>query len=155
MTTQQTSAPPSQSAYNLRLRVPPDPQFSATVRSAIEGFAKLHGVTAYDLEPLICAVGEALANAIEHAASDRDIEVEAEIGADRIVAIVTDHGCGLPAIPNESAPLPRMLVERGRGIPIMQRCTHLFEVTSAPGNGTSIRLGRRRTARRKEEPAIW
>lgn len=131
--------------YNLLLRVPPDPQFARSVRSAIESFAEFHHVNAFDVEPLLCAVGEAIANAIEHASSQEDLEVEATIDRDSITATVIDHGRGLPAIPIEPTPLPRTLMERGRGIAIMQRCTDLFEVQSEPGRGTRIRLGRFRT----------
>ncbi|HVA26844.1 MAG TPA: ATP-binding protein [Candidatus Baltobacteraceae bacterium] len=133
--------------YTLKLAVPPDPQFAATVRNALTGFAQLHGVSAYDVEPLVCALGEALANAIEHAATAHDLEIEAEVDADWIVASIRDRGRGLPAIPIENAPLPRALAERGRGIPMMQRCTDVFSVESEPGAGTTIRLGRYRLGR--------
>ncbi len=137
-----------QKGYTLSLRVPPDPRFAATVRQALSGFAALHGVSSYDVEPLVCALGEALANAIEHAATTRDLEVQAEVHERWIEAVVTDHGCGLLAIPAQPAPLPASLAERGRGIPMMQRCTDIFSVESLPGAGTTVRLTRWRTAAR-------
>lgn len=137
-------------AYRITLRVPPSPRFAATVRDAITGFANLHGVSAYDVEPLLCALGEALANAIEHASTDDDLEIEAEVNDERISAVVTDRGRGLSVLPPTDMPLPQTLAERGRGIPIMQRCTDAFSIQSEPGRGTSIRLARFRTARKKE-----
>src|ERR1700722_14110722 len=126
--------------YQLQLRVPPDPQFAVTVRNALTGFAALHGVSAFDVEPLVCALGEALANAIEHALTSQDLEIKAEVDPEWIVATITDRGRGLPAIPIENSPLPRALAERGRGIPMMQRCTDLFSIESVPGAGTTIHL---------------
>ena len=96
------------------------------------------------LEALLFAVGEALANAIEHAKSARDIEVIATIDDEHILASIIDFGCGLPAVPADEAPLPSAFAERGRGIPIMQRCTDLFSVESRPGAGTVVTLGRYR-----------
>jgi anti-sigma regulatory factor (Ser/Thr protein kinase) len=136
--------------YTLQLRVPPDPRFAATVRQALSGFAALHGVSTYDVEPLVCALGEALANAIEHASTNRDLEIRAEVRDEWIEAMVTDHGCGLPAIPAECAPLPSSFIERGRGIPMMQRCTDIFSIESLPGAGTTVRLTRWRTLVRTE-----
>ena len=147
MTTEADARAAGPAAFSLSLRVPPDPRFARSVRSAIEGFARLHHVNAYDVEPLLCAVGEALANAIEHASTSDDLEIEATIDNDEITATVTDRGRGLPAIPTTDVPLPRLLNERGRGIAIMQRCTDLFEMQSEPGHGTSVRLARFRTAR--------
>jgi anti-sigma regulatory factor (Ser/Thr protein kinase) len=126
----------------LELRVPPDPRYAKTVREAMAGFGCLNGVGEDDIEALLAAVGEALANAIEHARASRDIEVIVEIDDARFIATVTDHGRGCSRIPRGTAPLPEVLAERGRGIPIMQRCTHLFEVRSTPGRGTTVVLGR-------------
>jgi serine/threonine-protein kinase RsbW len=142
-----TRPQPNHERYQLQLRVPPDPRFAATVRNALMGFAALHGVSTYDVEPLVCALGEALANAIEHAATAADLEIAAEVDPEWIVATITDRGRGLPAIPIENVPLPHGLVERGRGIPMMQRCTDVFSIESVPGAGTTIHLGRYRTAR--------
>ncbi|HUZ48529.1 MAG TPA: ATP-binding protein [Candidatus Dormibacteraeota bacterium] len=131
----------------LHLRVPPDPRYARTVRDAIVGFAGIHEIRDEDLESLLFAVGEALANAIEHAASQDDIEVLCEVDRERIVATVIDRGKGYRRVPTGIVPLPADLSERGRGIPIMQRCTDFFDVLSLPDRGTAVRLGRfRRTS---------
>lgn len=126
----------------LHLRIPPHAAFARTVRDAIIGFGRLHGIGESDLESLLFAVGEALANAIEHSATGLDIEVFAEIDDRQITATVVDYGQGLAAIPQRPAPLPESLSERGRGIPIMQRCTDFMNVKSTPGHGTAITMGR-------------
>ena len=131
----------------LHLQIPPDPRYARTVRDALLGFASLHGIARDDLDALVFAIGEALANAIEHARSRRDLEIVASIEDDHILASVIDFGCGLPATPVEAQPLPNLFAERGRGIPIMQRCSDFFSVESRPGAGTVVTLGRYRRDR--------
>jgi anti-sigma regulatory factor (Ser/Thr protein kinase) len=135
-----------QTKRTLHLRIPPDPIFARTVRDAIIGFGSLHGIDDSDLDSILFAIGEALANAIEHSSSGEDIEILAEIDDRRIVATVIDRGQGLRHEPQNPQPLPEGLEARGRGIPIMQRFTDIFNVKSTPGAGTAITLGRwRRT----------
>ncbi len=105
-------------------------------------FASLHGVVEADREAMLFAVGEAIANAIEHGAPDADIKVTIEIDKQLISARVVDEGRGFGGAPAGMAPLPATYAERGRGIPIMQRCVDLCEVKSSPGRGTVVTLGR-------------
>ncbi len=126
----------------LHLRIPPDPIYARTVRDALIGFGRLHHIGDGDLESLLFAVGEALANAMEHSATGLDIELFAEVDEDRVTATVVDYGQGLTVIPRDPLPLPDTLAERGRGIPIMQRCTDFMNVKSVPGAGTAITMGR-------------
>ena len=128
----------------LNLRIPPDPAFARVVRDAIVGFGRLQEIGENDIEPLLFAIGEALANAIEHSATGQDIEIFAEVDDHQIIATVVDHGQGLREVPARTLPLPDVFAERGRGIPIMQRCTDFMNVRSAPGAGTAITMGRRR-----------
>lgn len=127
---------------SLELRIPPDARFARTVRDALIGFAAVHGIGEYDAESLLFAVGEALANAVEHSRSRGDITVRCEIDDDRIVATVIDSGSGFAGISMGSTSLPDAFAERGRGWPIMQRCTDFLAVESAPGKGTAVTLGR-------------
>ena len=128
----------------LRLEIPPAARHASTVRDALIGFAQLHGVAQADLDSLLFAVGEALANAVEHAASTADITVHCSIDDGEIIAQVVDAGRGIAVIPQGTVPLPAAMSERGRGIPIMQRCTDSFSIESAPGRGTVITLRLRR-----------
>jgi serine/threonine-protein kinase RsbW len=139
---------------SLHVRIPPDARHARTVRDALIAFSSLHHVAESDLEALLFAVGEALANAIEHGAPAIDIDVTLEIESDAICARVTDRGCGFSTAPENPTPLPNGLCERGRGIPIMQRYADRFELESMPGNGTVVTLVRyRRGASNQEEPA--
>ncbi len=127
---------------NIRLHVPPDPRYARTVRDAIIAFTSLHAVAAEDVEPLLFAIGEALANAIEHAGCTADIEVFAELDHEMITARITDSGSGITHVPRGTTPLPHGLAEGGRGIPIMQRCADVFDMEALPGVGTVVTLGR-------------
>lgn len=136
----------------LTMRIPPTARLSRRVRQEIVSFARKFDLSAIDLEEFIFAVGEALANAIEHSRTADAIEVRCHADEDKILATIVDAGSGFPA---DSAPritLPPELSERGRGLPIMRRCTDIFALHSVPGRGTAVVLGRylRRNRRLKE-----
>jgi anti-sigma regulatory factor (Ser/Thr protein kinase) len=125
----------------LRLSVPPDPHVGGYVRQAMIAFAEAHGIVDDDVIDFVAAVGEALANAIEHAHTEEPIEIAAWLlGNDRLFASVSDHGVGFA--PKDPVPgLPDAYAERGRGLPIMRRCADVFTVRSTPGQGTRVTLG--------------
>jgi len=127
----------------LRLSVPPDPKLGGYVRNELIAFAETQGIETPDIADFVSAIGEALANAIEHARTREPIEVSAWLlGEDRLFASVRDRGIGFaPSIPDRSLALPNAYSERGRGLPIMRRCADLFSIRSAPGEGTRITLG--------------
>jgi anti-sigma regulatory factor (Ser/Thr protein kinase) len=134
---------------SLRVCIPPNARFSRSVRHQVLSFAGNHEISDQELEEFIFAVGEALANAIEHSRTSDVIEVHCQIEDDKILATVVDSGAGFScdAVPNVS--LPDALAERGRGLPIMRRCTDIFAVHSVPGRGTAVVLGR--YLRRKQQ----
>ena len=136
---------------SLHVRIPPDARHARTVRDALIAFSSLHSIDPRDVEALLFAIGEALANAIEHGAPEIDIDVTVEIEQAAIYARVVDRGKGLLALPEPIAPLPDGLTERGRGIPIMQRCVDLVEVSSTPGEGTAVSLTRYRRSHTNQE----
>jgi serine/threonine-protein kinase RsbW len=113
------------------------------VRKELIAFARQHGVASSDLDTLLIAVGEALANAVEHAGSHHDVEVQCRIDDREIVATVIDGGRGVTRGGADGiiAPLPEPMAEGGRGIPIMQRCTDMFSMRALPGGGTGVVLG--------------
>ena len=126
----------------LHVQIPPDPQYARTVRGALAAFAALHGVVELDQAAVVLAVGEALANAIEHAAAEGDIKVTVEIDRHFISARIVDSGRGFDETPMAMQPLPDDYEEGGRGIPIMQRCVDQCNVESSPGLGTIVTLRR-------------
>jgi anti-sigma regulatory factor (Ser/Thr protein kinase) len=131
-------------SFSLQLRIPPLPRYVRSARGALQAFGTYHHVAPRDLENLTFALGEALANAIEHAQTQNDIAVGFQIDESAVVATVCDHGRGLPDTPPAAAEMPRDLTETGRGFAIMQRCTDFFDVRSTPGEGTVITMGRYR-----------
>ena len=130
------------STFSLQLRIPPLPRYIRSARGALTAFGTYHQVPQRDLESLTFALGEALANAIEHSKTLQDIAVGFQIDDAAIVATVSDHGQGLERLPSSAAAMPGALTETGRGFAIMQRCTDFFNVQTAPGEGTVITMGR-------------
>jgi anti-sigma regulatory factor (Ser/Thr protein kinase) len=126
----------------LDFRVAPQPKISRVVRDGVSAFARANGVGEDDLAHFLTALGEALANAIEHARAEGPIEVEVRIREDRIVASVQDNGVGFSSELIVEPALPDIESERGRGLPIMRRCCDIFALTSEPGRGTAVVLGR-------------
>ncbi len=126
----------------LDFRIPPQPHLSRVVRGSVVDFARTHGVGEDDLGHFLTALGEAIANAIEHAHAERPIEIEVRIGTDRIVATIRDNGIGFDSSRVVDRALPDHSAERGRGLPIMRRCCDIFNVSSEPGAGTAVVIGR-------------
>ena len=128
----------------LDFRVPPKPHLSRVVREGVTDFACAHGIDGDDLAHFLTALGEALANAIEHARADGPISIEIRVSHDRIVGTVQDNGIGFAAAATTIAnvALPSVDSERGRGLPIMRRCCDIFAITSEPGRGTAVVIGR-------------
>ncbi|MDQ2680670.1 MAG: ATP-binding protein [Candidatus Eremiobacteraeota bacterium] len=124
------------------MRIPPNARFGKNVREEVIDYANQSHIGRSELEEFVFAVGEALANAIEHSGSSDVIEVRCQIEDDKIIATVIDSGCGFVTDPHPAVSLPDELAERGRGMPIMRRCTDIFAVHSIPGKGTAVVLGR-------------
>jgi anti-sigma regulatory factor (Ser/Thr protein kinase) len=127
---------------SLRVRIPPNARFSRGVRHQVLSIAGGYEVNNEELEEFIVAVGEALANAIEHSRTSDVIEVHCRIEDDKILATIVDTGAGFDAGQMTNVALPDAFAERGRGLPIMRRCTDIFAVHSVPGRGTAVVLGR-------------
>jgi anti-sigma regulatory factor (Ser/Thr protein kinase) len=125
----------------LDFQVPPQPHLCGVVRQGVADFARTHGVVDDDLMYFLTALGEALANAIEHARAAEPIAVQVRVAKDRIVATIQDRGIGFPSDVSARPDLPEPSAERGRGLPIMRRCTDIFAVRSVPGKGTAVVLG--------------
>jgi len=127
---------------SLRVCIPPNASYGKSVRDEVIAFANRHNISICDLQDFIFALGEAIANAIEHSGSPDAIEIVCRIEEDKIVATVTDAGRGFVTDPLPKTPLPDQYSERGRGLPIMERCSDIFAVRSVVGKGTAVVLGR-------------
>jgi serine/threonine-protein kinase RsbW len=126
----------------LDFRVPAHPHLARVVREGAAEFAHARGVDPEDLSHFLTALGEALANAIEHAHAPDPIEVNVRIDGTRIMATIADKGVGFVANVLPEPPLPDPHAERGRGLLIMRRCSDIFLIKSEPGKGTAVIVGR-------------
>lgn len=124
----------------LRLRRPARPGELRSIRRGVDRWAEQNGLAEDDVIDLQLAVGEAVANGVEHAYGDADgasagdatVDVELDIPplSPRVVAVrVTDHGCwrAVPAEPGY----------RGRGLALIERLSRGMRVTSTV-RGTEI-----------------
>lgn len=126
----------------LRFSIPPDPRLSGHVRRQIIAFARAQGIDDADIGDFIGAIGEALANAIEHGHTQKPIEIVAWTLDDRLFASVHDQGVGFtPTERTVTKGFSDVYAERGRGLPIMRRYAEVFSVRSVPGEGTRVTLG--------------
>lgn len=127
----------------LRLSVPADPRQAVVVRREVLAFAGNHNLADDDVTDFVAAIGEALANAIEHAHTSEPIKISVWLIGTRLFASVCDKGVGFSTSDRTlDALLPPAVAERGRGLPIMRRCSDIFIVRSSPGHGTNVTLGR-------------
>jgi anti-sigma regulatory factor (Ser/Thr protein kinase) len=137
-------APGASRSRSFRLVVPPNPRYGKFVRERMEQFCRSLAVPETDLREFLTAVGEALANAFEHARSSEKIEAACWlVGSDQLVATIVDAGIGFRTAGIADAPAdPEPTAERGRGFAIMHRCTDYVAIRSSPGRGTAVVLTR-------------
>lgn len=142
----QASGPDADSFLNIK--IPADPKCSRIVRERIAAYASKQGLSMEAVREFVTAIGEAVANAIEHSRAEA-IEVTCWVDADDdLVATIADSGLGFSG-PGESVPLPPPHAERGRGLPLMRRYTDIFSIETEPGRGTRVLLGRKLHAHKK------
>jgi serine phosphatase RsbU (regulator of sigma subunit)/anti-sigma regulatory factor (Ser/Thr protein kinase) len=102
------------------------------VRRSLERFARRLGLDEDHRFSLLTAVGEALANAVEHAylGSPGLVRVNANAGDDSLIVTVEDEGKWKPAQRRE---------ERGRGLPLMRALMDGVEIRTHQAR-TEVRL---------------
>jgi anti-sigma regulatory factor (Ser/Thr protein kinase) len=128
------------------VRMPAEARYGYVVRSLVLARARLCDIHEEDLECFLTALGEALANAIEHAGSKNPIRVRCRLDSMKISATISDSGSGF-AQNAFSLTLPHPTAEHGRGVPLMRRCSDIFHVRSIPGKGTTVLIVRFITTR--------
>ncbi len=133
----------------LAFNASPQPDLPRAVRHSVAAVARDRGIGEDDIANFLAALGEAVANAIEHANADTPVRIEIAFDDVAMTASVVDGGTGFVLGGNGDA-LPEHKSERGRGIPIMRRCCDAFEITSAPGAGTAVILRRNLRTVRKD-----
>ena len=122
-------------------------------RSAVACFAAQLDPTMEELGDIKTAVSEAVTNAIVHAYPDElgTVTVRCRILKDNVLDIVVkDKGIGISDI--EQAKRPMFTTggtdRSGMGFTIMESFMSAFELSSTPGQGTTVHM-RRRLSRRQ------
>jgi anti-sigma regulatory factor (Ser/Thr protein kinase) len=148
---------PNEHSYQLALDLPAAHRGVRVARHVVRHFARLEGVKDEEIEHLVLIVSELLANAIDHGSGaaleeselvgDPRMRLELEIGAREWVLAVSDEGGGDPGRVRralQSAQLPDLDDERGRGLFLMRQMVDSMEVdTSEDRRGLTFRIKRR------------
>ena len=122
-------------------------------RSAVACFAAQLDPTMEELGDIRTAVSEAVTNSIVHAYPDSfgTISLRCRILKDNVLDIVVkDKGIGIPDLDQARRPMFTTggSDRSGMGFTIMESFMTTFEVTSAPGKGTTVHM-RRKIQKRK------
>jgi anti-sigma regulatory factor (Ser/Thr protein kinase) len=116
--------------YPVELRLPAAASSAAIARRLVIRFARVANLTPERTFDLTIAVGEAVANAVEHAyrGTTGDFVLRLSMRGDTIYGEVADLGTWRDANPE---------AERGRGLAILRATTRRFELTRSP-YGTTV-----------------
>ena len=133
-------APPER----LELRVAADPGSLSGMRRSLRGWLAAAGADEDLVYDVLVAVGEAAANAVEHAYGpiDAAFDVSAEIDAGVLHMVVRDKGRWRPSRGSN----------RGRGLALMRELMDEVDVTLGE-SGTAVELWRRLRGEEEEEDA--
>lgn len=126
-------------------------------RVAVAAFAAQLNPTLEEIADIKTAVSEAVTNAIIHGYEDCEgmVRVECALQGRTVTVIVSDQGRGIEDIPRAMEPLftTRPDLDRsGMGFAFMEEFMDEVEVTSAPGQGTTVRMSRK-IREEKKRPA--
>ncbi len=112
----------------------------AEVRRTVERLGQSTSLSRADLDDLLTAVDEAVANAIRHGSpqgAKSIIQVNCEPHANGLIVEIRDQGAGF-VVP-ESPSMPGPDATGGRGLPLMVALSDAVEIASTP-QGTAITL---------------
>ena len=137
----------------MTLEIPSKSNNEAFARSAVACFAAQMDPTMEELGDIRTAVSEAVTNAIVHAYPDKigSISIRCRILKDNTLDIVIkDKGVGIENLDEARRPMFTTggMERSGMGFTIMESFMTSFQVTSAPGKGTSIHMRRKLLRRR-------
>ncbi|MGI5245177.1 ATP-binding protein [Dactylosporangium sp. CA-139066] len=121
----------------LSLSLPRDRSTVPLTRRVLDAALAVFSVTKECRDDIGLAVGEACANAVQHADSGADYEVTVTIHEDRCVIDVVDDGTGM-----ESADLPDAPpdAETGRGLKIIHALADMVELRRRQPRGMVLRI---------------
>ncbi|HOB20705.1 MAG TPA: anti-sigma F factor [Candidatus Atribacteria bacterium] len=129
----------------MRLEFLSKSQNESFARAAVAAFAAQLDPTLEEIADIKTAVSEAVTNAIIHGyeSPDKYVQVITKIYDGTVVIEVIDHGKGIEDVELARQPLytTKPELERsGMGFTVMETFMDEVEVTSAPGQGTRVRM---------------
>lgn len=121
----------------LELRIPARSSSLAPARRRLRSWLRGHDGEPAVVDDIVLAVGEALANAVEHAygPAEGDLQLQADVDDGTVTITVTDRGAWRP---------PLQPTDRGRGLAIMRSTMDHVHLTRDE-HGTRVLLQRRLT----------
>ena len=122
----------------------PSAQWLRTARHDIAAFVTYCGFESEDTADIVLAVGEALANIVEHSGSQKAYNIRCEFDGARFLVRVEDKGSGF--VPPTKPPIRQPLQTRGLGIYLMNKLMDATEFSFKPGNGTVLTMVKRLAA---------
>jgi anti-sigma regulatory factor (Ser/Thr protein kinase) len=126
---------------HLRFLLTSHPRYLPVIRAALSELGSVCGLPEKDCRALILAIDEALANTIRHAyggATDRQIEVNCQVSADRLEVAILDQG-DPPDPARLAGDLPDEIALGGRGMHIIRTVMDEVCYERVPG-GNQVRL---------------
>lgn len=128
----------------LTLSIPRDTATVPMTRKIVDAALIQWGVAADTRSDITIALSEACANAVQHARSPADYQVDAALRADRCIVEVIDFGAGFA--PGAIAALKRggrdvaarADAEHGRGLQLIHALMDHIEITGTAGHGFTV-----------------
>ncbi|MDQ7822015.1 MAG: ATP-binding protein [Candidatus Eremiobacteraeota bacterium] len=134
------------STSHLDLKIPCKEEFAAIVRAQAEAIARRLNYNEEEVQDIVMTVGEACDNSIEHGCSEKGIDLHYMISKENLEIEVIDYGKGFDP-EGMGLEVPDLFSERGRGIFIMKNLMDSVAITSRPGEGTYIKISKKRVFR--------
>ena len=124
-------------------------------RTAVASFVAQLNPTLDEIEDIKASVSEAVTNAIVHAYADcvGIVYITCNLKDNEATITIKDTGCGIEDISLARTPLytsTQNSERSGLGFTVMETFTDEIDVTSAPGEGTTITLTKRISAHAPE-----
>jgi signal transduction histidine kinase/CheY-like chemotaxis protein len=124
------------------------------VRKRTRRLAELIGFDPQDQTRITTAVSEIVRNAFEYARGGRvEFHLRGQQASQSFEIVVTDHGPGIANLDAVLAGLHRSETGMGVGLLGARRLMDTFEITTRPGAGTTVRLGKNLKRRASTAPA--
>ncbi|MEV6924177.1 ATP-binding protein [Dactylosporangium sp. NPDC051485] len=121
----------------LSLSLPRDRTTVPLTRRVLDAALAVFSVTNDCRDDIGLAVGEACANAVQHAGMGSDYEVTVTIQEDRCIIDVVDEGTGLDTT---EVPDPGPDAESGRGLRIIHALADMVELRRRQPRGMALRI---------------